>query len=537
MAKLTIKSLAIGLAILVTLAVTVRSASDWYQTRAVSGEIEHLMHVDQPLAGLAQQMKLNVVSVQQWLTDVSATRGLEGTDGFDKAAKYAEAFRQNVAEAEVIDQASGQEYSQLLTAFERFYAEGVEMAQIYVAQGPTAGNAYMLKFDEQAEDLSARLEPLSDRLKQSVVEREERILADIAAQQDIALITTVLLYIIAGITVWVLLDRIVKPINHAVDMTRDLAEGDGDLNKRLDEDSIGEIGRLNNWINIFIGKMQGHVGSISSATGQLLSNAADLRMATHTTNDMVQTQVTETDMVSTAMNEMAATVQEVARNAVEASSAANDADKAGEEGKSVVNETVSAIKYLAGDIDEGARVIQTLEQSSGEISKVSEVISGIAEQTNLLALNAAIEAARAGEQGRGFAVVADEVRGLAQRTQDSIAEIKQIIERLQSGASEAVAAMDQSRGRAEGCVQDASKAQTVLADIAEAVSRINDMNAQIASAAEEQSAVADEVNRNVINIRGVSDQTSSETRKVAEIGESIEQAAESLQGILAQFKY
>lgn len=537
MKSLTIKTLAVGIAVLMTLAVLTRAATDWYQTREISQGMADIIDVNYPLSKQAHEMRLNVVQVQQWLTDISATRGMDGlNDGFDEAAKHAEAFRKNVATATQLDPGHSDEYTQLLEAFELFYQQGKNMANEYVAHGPAGGNKLMSNFDAAAENLSQRLDPSLERMHADFEMLENQISHDVATLQSVGMITTAVLFIVLGIVIWGLISRIVAPLNQAVVMTQDLAEGEGDLSRRLDENSIGEIGVLNGWINVFISKIQQHVISISSATSQLLSSAAELRMATNATNEIVQTQQSETDMVSTAMNEMAATVQEVASHAVSAADAANSADSAGKQGMQVVGDTVTAITSLASSIEEAANVIQGVETSSEDISKVSEVISGIAEQTNLLALNAAIEAARAGEQGRGFAVVADEVRALAQRTQDSIEEIKQIIERLQSGAKGAVDAMDQSRARAENCVEEADKTQRVLEDISHAVTTINDMNAQIASAAEEQSSVAEEINRNVVNIREVSDRTSVEAHKVTEIGGSIEQAAESLQQILSQFK-
>ncbi|NHZ69797.1 MAG: methyl-accepting chemotaxis protein, partial [Thermotogales bacterium] len=257
---------------------------------------------------------------------------------------------------------------------------------------------------------------------------------------------------------------------------------------------------------------------------------------TSTTREGVQRQKSEIDQVATAMTEMAATVQEVARNAATAAGAARDANEEAGSGKRVVKETIQAINSLAGEVQSASDVINQLAADSEAIGGVLDVIRGIAEQTNLLALNAAIEAARAGEQGRGFAVVADEVRTLAQRTQTSTQEIQSMIEKVQSGARNAVNVMESGREQAAGSVSKAGEAGTSLETINSAVSAINDMNMQIASAAEEQSAVAEEINRNIVNIGIVADETADGSNKIANANEDLVRLGGQLQSIVSMFK-
>jgi methyl-accepting chemotaxis protein len=536
--NLSIKILAIVIIVVMSVAVIGRSASDFFQTQQILVSVDEMVEKAYPLSERAHSIRLNVVQVQQWLTDISATRGLDGlNDGFDEAAKHADLLRADLAAAKQLDAVNAAQYDELSVVFEAYYLQGQKMANAYVAQGPVGGNLLMADFDAAAANLSQRLEPLLARLADSYIESEKMVEQRVVLLHDIGVITTVLLVLILAALSWLLLSKIVTPLRQVVSMTRDLAEGEGDLSKRLDDSAMGEIGELSCWVNRFISSVQSHVNNIAVATTQLRGSSSELRDATASTNDIVQMQQRETDMVSTAINEMAATVQEVAGHALSAASAAHMADESGKKGIVVVDETVTAITSLASSIEEASSVMQTVEASSENISNVSEVISAIAEQTNLLALNAAIEAARAGEQGRGFAVVADEVRALAQRTQESIVEIRQTIEGLQQSTTNAVRVMVESQGNANACVQEANNTQQALADIAGAVATINDMNAQIASAAEEQGAVAEEINRNVVNIRTVSDDTSVEAGKVARIGGDIEGAAESLQGLLQQFKY
>ena len=233
---------------------------------------------------------------------------------------------------------------------------------------------------------------------------------------------------------------------------------------------------------------------------------------------------------------MNATAQEVARSATQAASSAKSADDEAGLGREVVGQAVVSINTLAGEVERAAGVIERLEKDSGQIGTVLEVIRAIAEQTNLLALNAAIEAARAGEQGRGFAVVADEVRSLASRTQQSTEEVNRIIEQLQAGTREAATVMEQSRAQASASVERASRAGESLNAIARAVGDINEMNAQIASAAEEQSAVSEEISRNVTNISEVGQQSAEGTRQLKVAAEELAGLSAHLQAMVGQFR-
>jgi len=278
------------------------------------------------------------------------------------------------------------------------------------------------------------------------------------------------------------------------------------------------------------------VQSIKGNATQLAAAAEELSTITEQSSKGVVRQQSETQQVATAMNEMSATVQEVARNAASAATAAAEADEQAKNGHTVVNDTVTTITALAEEVSRTADVIEKLKGDSISIGAVLDVIRDIAEQTNLLALNAAIEAARAGEQGRGFAVVADEVRTLASRTQQSTQEINGMIERLQSGANEAVTAMEQGRNKAEATVEQAQKAGQALNAITEVVYNIKAMNMQIASAADEQSSTAEEINRNIVNISEVADETAGGAQQTANASDELARLAVDLQEKVSRFQ-
>ncbi|WP_409201466.1 methyl-accepting chemotaxis protein [Pseudomonas fluorescens] len=244
----------------------------------------------------------------------------------------------------------------------------------------------------------------------------------------------------------------------------------------------------------------------------------------------------EIDQVATAVHEMTATAQDVARNATQAAQAASHADQAAAQGMQIVRDTSNSIGVLAIEIGKAVGVVQTLAKDSENINAILTAIRGIAEQTNLLALNAAIEAARAGEQGRGFAVVADEVRNLAQKTQKATEEIQTMIQQLQQGTRDVVRVMEDSQNRTDESVQQAAKAAEALETITQAVSVINDMNTQIASAAEEQSAVADDINRNVINIGQVANEVAGGADESSAASADLTKLAEQQRRLINQFK-
>ncbi|SUD85843.1 methyl-accepting chemotaxis sensory transducer [Stutzerimonas stutzeri] len=341
-----------------------------------------------------------------------------------------------------------------------------------------------------------------------------------------------------GLLVAALVARgIVRPIRVAVDAMRDIAAGEGDLTRRLEEHGRNEVAELGQAFNQFAEKVRRLVSEVAGSTSQVAAAAEEMSAITDEFNRDVAQQRHEIEQVATAMNEMTATVQDVARNAAQAAASAQAADREAQQGQQVVHETVSSIESVSVEVEHTASAIQRLEADSQSISAVLEVIRGVAEQTNLLALNAAIEAARAGEQGRGFAVVADEVRTLASRTQQSTLEIQQVIEQLQSGARNAAEVMHRGRAQVDSSVLQAQQAGSSLTSITSAVASISDMNVQIASAAEQQSAVSDEISQNVVNINQVADRVTEAAGQTAQASSQLAHLAAGLQSLVGQFKY
>jgi methyl-accepting chemotaxis protein len=310
----------------------------------------------------------------------------------------------------------------------------------------------------------------------------------------------------------------------------------GDLTVQLTLETRDEIRHIADQINAMGSRFRELVGNVLRSTHQVATAAEELSAVSEQTNVGINEQLAQTDQVATAVNQMSATVQEVARSAASTSDATRNAQQESHTGHGVVRDTVTTINLLAEEIRSAAGAVRKLGDDSQEIGKVLDVIRTIAEQTNLLALNAAIEAARAGEQGRGFAVVADEVRTLAGRTQQSTQEIQAMIERLQAGARTAVHAMEASEVKTEEGVSMAARAGEALDSITRSVATIADMSAQIASAAEEQSTVAEEINRNVTQIAQVSDQNAAASTQTASSSTELARLAEELNGMVAVFQ-
>ena len=342
------------------------------------------------------------------------------------------------------------------------------------------------------------------------------------------IITVLILFLIAN--------SIIAPMDSTNRAMRNISQGDGDLTLRLDASGNDEMSQLARSFNLFVDQIQSVVQEVDNSTSRVAAAAEQLTRATVQSTQAINRQTTETDQVATAINEMAATIHQVAQSALQAAEATHQADLQTDTGKENIDETTQTISALSVDVGRATDVIRQLDQQTSNIATVLDVIGGIAEQTNLLALNAAIEAARAGEQGRGFAVVADEVRTLASRTQDSTHEIERMIEELQAGAKQAVTVMEASVVSTERTMHKADETQQVLQTIADGMRQLNDMITQIASAAEQQSAVAEQINGSVVSIVDLSADSSDSAEQTSQASGELSNLAAELKQLIHRFK-
>ena len=365
-----------------------------------------------------------------------------------------------------------------------------------------------------------QMEALSSELhKQSL---EQAGLINASADRTITFGTLLMLgatVVIALFSLWLVNRNLINPIRELIEHIAQLSHGN--FGQHVDasrQDELGKLAIAANILRDFLSdtftRLKRSTADLDIASGELNSIATLMAQGT-------REQFSRTDQVATAMHEMSATAQEVARHAAEAAGAADAADSAARQGETVMQATIKTITDIRGEISNTSEVIRRLEADSGRIGKVLEVIRGIAEQTNLLALNAAIEAARAGEQGRGFAVVADEVRTLAQRTAESTAEIHQIIDTVQTGAVNAMRAIESGQSRSEEGVTQVTQAGATLQLITSAVEAIRDMNRQIATAAEEQTSVAEDISRNLTEITAIATANQENVQRTESAGQNL----------------
>ncbi|NRB70040.1 MAG: methyl-accepting chemotaxis protein, partial [Vibrio sp.] len=346
----------------------------------------------------------------------------------------------------------------------------------------------------------------------------------------------VVLVILGLATIALLASRLVMPIREVVARLDDIASGEGDLTQRLEVKSQDEIGQLAIGFNQFLDKLQSIISDVVETTLQIGTTTEQSHVAAQQTRSSSDSQFKEVDLVATASEEMTQTAGLVVQNAEIAVSEAEKANHAADSGKKVIEQSQTEMVRLVERMTAAVPVVEELARNNANITEILTVIEGISEQTNLLALNAAIEAARAGEQGRGFAVVADEVRGLASRTQSSVGEIRQVIENVQQGTQDVVNAIQDGNNLANDSAQQVERAVSQLNQVFDAIASINDMNSQIVKAAEEQQSVSAEVNQSVSNIRDLSAQILSQAEESETVSTQIGRLSQRQQQLVSQFK-
>ncbi|MDH0045544.1 methyl-accepting chemotaxis protein [Pseudomonas juntendi] len=397
--------------------------------------------------------------------------------------------------------------------------------EIEVANGPLAS---------AADQMMAALNKLIKFNEQGAVHAADQTSKAFDAAVFMIVVALILILMLMVVIAIVLTRSIVSPLSEAVIVADRVSSGD--LTQNIHVTGSDEPAHLLIALKRMQDSLHETIEKISESSNMLASASEELHAVTEDTNRGLNQQSAEIDQAATAVNQMTAAVEEVARNAVNTADDSKAADKSTYQGREKVSQALESINRLVGNVSDTSEEVKLLAQNANEISQVLVVIRSIAEQTNLLALNAAIEAARAGEAGRGFAVVADEVRALAYRTQQSTGEIEKMIEGIQSGTDRAVDAMNESQERANGTLQVAREANDALDVIGEAIASINQKNLVIASASEEQAQVAREVDKNLVNIRDLSMQTSAGANQTNASSQELSRLAVDLHAMVSKFR-
>ncbi|TKB51171.1 methyl-accepting chemotaxis protein [Ferrimonas sediminicola] len=499
--------------------------------KSISNE-ERLVHAVFAL----KDSRFSVVQIQQFLTDVGATRSNEAKTEAEASLQDAIASLDRLAK---IAPELGPDAKALQQQVTALHHTGMTMADAYVNQGTEAGNRLM-KGAGGFDNASATLADYLDQLSHSLDEQVEAAMAATLtathrAEQTLLWGSLLIGLFIVGVMA-LLYRRTLTPLATLQESMQNIASGAKDLTVTLDATGNDEIARVSRSFNQFVGNIRTLFEGFNQSTLELASARIQLTDASHQTLTGMQQLQAETDQVAAAMSEMQATVVEVANNAELAAQAAQDSNDHAIEGDSIVNQTTESINHLANGVEHAAETLRKLEGNVEEIGTILDVIRGIADQTNLLALNAAIEAARAGEQGRGFAVVADEVRTLAKRTQESTDQIQQMISQLQNGAKDAASAMQMSRDQALCSTKQAAQAGEALAQITRSVATISSMATQIATAVEQQSSVAEDINRNIVNISDEAKSTATNAEASAVACNQVGLLSQQLDSQIGQFK-
>ncbi|MHC5352111.1 methyl-accepting chemotaxis protein [Metapseudomonas furukawaii] len=500
---------------------------------------------------MAQQVDQNwlpaIVTVNELNTATSRVRALtlsmlalRGNTALKSTSDRIDEIKRQVKDAEaryqslISTETERVAFAEFQAALSR-YLEQQQLVQSKMLQGARAEAIDIIntKLNDLASELTREMLDLTEINKagaQRATQESDRVFA-----QAITLIAATMAVTAAlTLAIALLLTRsIVRPLAQAVDVARTVASGD--LTHRIQVTGSDEPAQLLHALREMQQNLRDTLQRIADSSTQLASASEELHAVTEDSTRGLHRQNTEIEQAATAVNEMTAAVEEVARNAVTTSEASRHTDRTAQDGRDRVRQTVESISQLANDVTVTSEEVGQLAVEVRNISQVLNVIRAIAEQTNLLALNAAIEAARAGEQGRGFAVVADEVRALAHRTQQSTAEIEQMINGIQQGTEKAVGAMQNSMGRAQSTLQVAQAAGEALEDITRAIAEINERNLVIASASEEQAQVAREVDRNLVNIRDLAVQTSAGADQTSASSQELSRLAVDLNGLVAKF--
>jgi methyl-accepting chemotaxis protein len=487
-------------------------------TSSVSHEVKDVAKVVTPASEEAYKFQFNVVQVQQWLTDISATRGLDGlNDGFDVADEHFKAANQNLIKLASLGTISSEQQQRAKKDLEVYYELGKKMANTYVAQGPVSGNQLMAQFDSAASSINKQVEVILSERVQSLRATDQRVSAELDTVMTVVITSALFNLLLLATIIAVVFFAVLRPLERVGATLHRLATGKIDLTQKIESQTNDEFNDILQSINQFVGK-------ISNVIGQLTRSAITLESISHTliknagdsmNNSLAQE--SDTNQIAGALTELFAAVSQINDNTDHAKTELESSASFLQGGFNELQHAVKEVERLNENISQAASSIGSLQHRTNEIEKVLDVISAIADQTNLLALNAAIEAARAGEQGRGFAVVADEVRALASRTQTSTTEINDIISLLQSVVKDSITHMEKCESSSRVAVAEVMEVLNKIQQVSRSVKQISDGTSNISVAILQQKTV---ISKQVEKTQSIKDKAASTTKSVSNVQHS-----------------
>ncbi|MCC6543550.1 MAG: HAMP domain-containing protein [Nitrospirae bacterium] len=489
-----------------------------------------------PFALIAKDIAFNVVQVQQFLTDVSATHN---TEALKEAEDAAQKFHLEVAKFKDMfraenDQESLRRIEEIESAFNNYYDTGKKMAGVYVNKGIAAGNIIMEDFDKTSIAITSRVEEFVKQQTDVASLMSDNVQKSISQIITILLVMSVITLISGILIAWYITSSVVRPLSRAVDVSNSIASGD--LTITIESDSTDETGQLLRSMDNMVTNLKKLIANMKETSSNMASASEELSASSEEMSKGVISQSDRSTQIASAAHEMSQTVVEIAKNASNIAASASGTAHIAKDGENIVEKSVSEVKDIAATVSESSKVMVSLGERSKQIGDIIRVISEIADQTNLLALNAAIEAARAGEQGKGFAVVADEVRKLAERTAKATSEIGAMIGAIQDEVQKSVTSMDAVSKMVGSGVEFSTQTGDALQKIVSSVSDLQMMVQQIASATEEMSATSEMISGDIMAVAKVSKDTSTGSEQIAEASSEVARLASRLLSMGEQFK-